>query len=175
MNSPLALAMLKTTTRRVGSAESSTLYSEAERSGPTRLNFDSLPSNEPWPIRKTNRMLFGVELRLERTRKCVSLPRLLHVPAVASAGFSVRTLICLLSNPISLREHGAQLRGPLFKLFRVFGLTTGAVDDHCKFIRIDRALLPRCLRTHSHCHEQERQCSDSPLLCAFMCLFVATN
>ena len=47
MNSPLALDMLKTTTRRVGSDESSVLYSDAERSGPTRLNFDSLPSNEP--------------------------------------------------------------------------------------------------------------------------------
>ena len=34
-------------TRRVGSAESSALYSVAGMSGPTRLNFDSLPSNVP--------------------------------------------------------------------------------------------------------------------------------
>ena len=61
MNSPLALAILKMTTRRVGSEESSVLYSPAERSGPTRLNFASLPSNEPWPIRKTKSMLVRIE------------------------------------------------------------------------------------------------------------------
>ena len=56
MNSPLALAISKTTIRWVGSADSKAWYSTAERSGPTRLNFASL-SKDPWPIRKTKSKL----------------------------------------------------------------------------------------------------------------------
>src|SRR6476620_4538848 len=58
-NSPLALDMLITTTRRVGNAESISEYSVAGRSGPTKLNFDALPSEDPCPIKKTKRTLPG--------------------------------------------------------------------------------------------------------------------
>src|SRR5215207_3818187 len=58
-NSPLALAMLKTTTRRDGSPPSSSAYSVAAMSGPTRLNLACRPSNVPWPTRKTKTVLSG--------------------------------------------------------------------------------------------------------------------
>jgi hypothetical protein len=57
-NSPLALDMLMTIIRRVGREESKLLYSDEGRSGPTRLNLDSLPSNEPWPMKNTKTTLF---------------------------------------------------------------------------------------------------------------------
>src|SRR5262245_7757907 len=94
INSPLALAMLKTTTRRVGSDESSTLYSDAERSGPTKLNFASFPSNDPCPMRNTNNTLFA------SSRDFSSVNVFLTSSAVAlGVVFSDSTRMFLPSNP----------------------------------------------------------------------------
>src|SRR5262249_30460500 len=96
-NSPLALAILKTTTRRVGSAESSTLYSDAERSGPTKLNFASLPSNDPCPIRNTNNTLFSS--RCDFSSANVFLTSSAVARGLPASPFSERTLMFFASNP----------------------------------------------------------------------------
>ena len=150
MNSPLALDILKTTTRLVGSADSSALYSEAERSGPIRLNFDSFPSNEPCPIKnKTERCS-----RL--TESSVSRKRLLLLPqwrARHSDVFSVK--------PVTIRQHRTQLPRPLLELFCVSSLSTRPINNDCILIRINLHRLLCCLRTrHRHASTTRINASD---------------
>ena len=89
MKGELAGAALTTITR-LGKTRSSPDHSARSRSGPTRLNFASTPSNVPWPIRNTNRTssAFALPRSAAKARRTLAA-----VAACAGSGDSDRFTI----------------------------------------------------------------------------------
>src|SRR5215204_5091666 len=98
MNSPLALAKLKTTTRRAARSPMRLPYSAAEMSGPTRLNLACAPSNVPWPMKKTKTALSGPAAVFKAPKARRSSSAVARV-ARPSSGDSVRTVTLASSKP----------------------------------------------------------------------------
>ena len=143
-NGKLAAVVL-TTTICPGSGFRSAAHSVDERSGPTRLNFASVPSNEPWPISSTNSRSSRPHPRADRVERSPHARRGRRMVRVAAV--EQREDLRVVEAEL-LEERRHRRLAPLPVLLRVGRFAVRARDDQRK--ALGRRHRRRDQQRHQH-------------------------